>query len=207
MMNQKLMTMAVATVLALPLAMPGTSGADGGRRRSGTSLSGSSGGTSTSMEFEYERHFVVADPVTAAATGRGEVEVELEKKTKTSSTGVITNTTKLETEIEALLPGTALIDPATLNANILVGTVPCTFSPLARTAVVPVVKNGLPYTKVVIEGSSVVVSPATTATDKGLACVGDITLLLGNELVAVTGISGFGGTVADPTPGPLVLDD
>lgn len=207
-MNKKLTAVALAAVLASPAMMAQVSGAASGKGKAGRSLSSSgSSSTSTSVEYEYERKFVVPAAVGSTLTGRGEVEVELEKKTKTSSTGVVTNTTKLEAEIEALIPGTAIIDPTMIDANIQVGTVQCTFSALARTAVVPVLKNGVAYTKVVIEGSSVVVSPATTATDKGLDCAGDITTLIGTETVTVTNIVGLGATIANPAPGPLVLDD
>ena len=206
-MNKKLTAVALAVAIASPMMMARISGAASGRGRVGGALSTTSGGTSTSVEYEYERRFVVPPATIGGLAGRGEVEVELEKKTRTSSTGVITNIIKLEAEIEALIPGTAVIDPAVIDANIQVGTVQCTFSALARTAVVPVLKNGVAFQKVVIEGASVVVSPATTATDRGLDCVGDITTLLGTETVTVTNIVGLGGVIADPTPGPLVLDD
>lgn len=206
-MNKTITAFVMAAALASPLTMASISGAASGKGRTATALSSTSGGTSTSVEYEYERRFVVPAAVGSTLTGRGEVEVELEKKTKTSSTGVITNITKLEAEIEALIPGTAVIDPTTIDANIQVGAVQCTFSALARTAVVPILKNGVAFTKVVIEGSSSVVSPATTATDKGLDCVGDITMLLGSETVTVTNIVGLGSVIANPAPGPLVLDD
>ncbi len=139
--------------------------------------------------------------------GSGEVEVELEKKTKTSSTGVITNITKLEAEIEASVPATSVIDTALIDANFQIGAIQCTFSALAKTAVAPILINGVAFQKVVIEGSAEVVSPATVAKDKGLICSGDITTLLGTETVTVTNIVGLGATITNPIPGPLVLDD
>ena len=204
-MNKKMTAIVFATVLASPLAIAKISMADGGRGKTRTALATS--GTSTSFESEYERRFVVPAVQVGGATGRGEVEVEFVKRTRTDTTGVTTTTTKLEAEIEALIPGSAPIDPLLIDADITVGGVMCTFSALAKTAVVPVLINNVAFQKVAIEGSAVVVSPATTATDKGLTCTGDITIRLGTELVTVKNITGLGATIADPTPGNLVLDN
>lgn len=205
-MHNKLTAVAVALALASLVMMARIGAAASGSGKGGSGGSKGGGGTSISVEYEYERDFVVPATVGGVA-GSGEVEVELEKKTKTSSTGVITTTTKLEAEIEASIPATTVIDTGLINANIQVGAIPCTFSALAKTAVAPILINGVAFQKVVIEGSAEVVSPATTATDKGLVCTGDITTLLGNETVTVTNIVGLGAAIANPTPGPLVLDD
>lgn len=206
-MNKKTTAMVLALALASPLTMAQISMAASGKSKAGAALSGVTG-TTTVVEYEYERRFTVPAAQVGGLTGRGEVEVELEKKTKTPTVGAPTAATKLKAEIEALLPGTTVIDPALIDANIQVGPVACTFSALAKTAVVPILKNGVAYQKVAIEGAAVVVTPLPgTLTDKGLECTGDIAQLTGGETVTVTNITGFGAPIADPAPGPLVLDD
>ena len=206
-MHKNVTVIMLATILASPVVMTKLGMADGG-----------------SSSFEFEKNFSIPDARSivgvAPVPGKGEVELEFSKKVRKSATDTIT-TVKVKAEIEALVPATNVVDLATVNATFVIlpltvgaPAVPCTFSGDAKTSQPPfakVIKRGVTYQKVAIEGSATVVTsilnPAPVITDKGLTCTGDILSPIGGGRVTVTNIFGLGAPITEVITGRLRRDD
>ena len=206
-MSKKVTAMMLAMALVSPVMMAKIGMADGG----GPSL-------------YFEKNFSIPDVGSVVGRvpvpGRGEVELEYSKRTKKSATDT-SSSAKVKAEMEALVPAANTVDLPTLNATITIlpltvgaPAVPCTFNGGAKTSQSPfatVIKKGVTYKKVAIEGSTTVVTsilnPTPAVTDRGLTCTGDLSSLMGGGTVTVSSIFGLGAPITDVITGKLRRDD
>lgn len=191
-MKKKVTAMVLASAMAVPFAMVGSSFAAGGHQQRGVRTAADT--TSTKTELEAEMRFRAADI-------KAEAEVEWEQGMRD---GVLR--TKLGGEVEILLVNPAAPPvAASIDAGIILTGGSCTFlnDPVVMG---PVVVGTQTFYRVVFHGS-VSQSGATPIVPRGLDCGGTIpAVALGDSAtVNVTGLPA--GTTTPILTGTFALDE